>query len=470
MSRGSSISSRAPVASRPQRRGAKGSPSFLDGEPITGAFRELDHHIECVVLESCYTLERADRLVLHVECLVGTLAEVDGGRAIDFYSGFYAGLASGKRYYEAFEQAREAGSAVGLTGTLTPRFNTRDVASLEPSSRRRSRAESPVYPLWYGTNRKPVNPGDPGSGYSGERDTRIHYGTCGVTVPRSHRIGEVGSSWWTRLIRRTDDRLQLVPESLTRLREGAFWQGLREALLERDEGERMAFVFIHGYNVSFENAAIRAAQIGYDLQVPGIMAFYSWPSKGTYVGYPADEDAILTSEVHLTEFLTRFVQDTGAERVHILAHSMGNRGLLRSLRGVVQRSSREGSRPFEQIFLAAPDVDSLFFSQNAEHFQSAANHTTLYVSSRDKALASSGLIHDNDRAGYLPPVLVVDGIDTIVASAIDVSFLGHGYFAEARPILVDINSLMHSYRKPNLRIGMEQAQTADGRDYWVLQS
>jgi hypothetical protein len=34
-------------------------------------------------------------------------------------------------------------------------------------------------------------------------------------------------------------------------------------------------VYIHGYNVSFEEAVIRAAQMGYDLKVEGVTALFS---------------------------------------------------------------------------------------------------------------------------------------------------------------------------------------------------
>lgn len=58
-----------------------------------------------------------------------------------------------------------------------------------------------------------------------------------------------------------------------------FWAGLARKLENWwDAGQRNLFVLIHGFNVSFEEAAVRAAQIGYDLKVPGEMAFYSWPS------------------------------------------------------------------------------------------------------------------------------------------------------------------------------------------------
>ena len=48
-----------------------------------------------------------------------------------------------------------------------------------------------------------------------------------------------------------------------------------------------------------------------------------------------------------------------------------------------------------------------------------AARTTLYVSSKDRALASSGIVHDAPRAGYTPPVTIVDGIDTVPSACVD---------------------------------------------------
>lgn len=99
----------------------------------------------------------------------------------------------------------------------------------------------------------------------------------------------------------------------------------------------MALVFIHGFNVTFEEAAIRAAQIGFDLKVPGITAFFSWPSKGrlSLLDYAADEATIDASAGKMTDFLVKFAQQTDAERVHVIAHSMGNRGLLGAMQRIV---------------------------------------------------------------------------------------------------------------------------------------
>jgi esterase/lipase superfamily enzyme len=50
---------------------------------------------------------------------------------------------------------------------------------------------------------------------------------------------------------------------------------------------REALVFVHGYNVTFETAARRTAQLAYDLNFRGVPLMYSWPSKGILAGYPA---------------------------------------------------------------------------------------------------------------------------------------------------------------------------------------
>jgi esterase/lipase superfamily enzyme len=252
------------------------------------------------------------------------------------------------------------------------------------------------------------------------------------------------------------------------LAESDFWSNVQQALLERDPGERMALVFLHGFNVSFENAALRAAQIGFDLQVPGLTAFYSWPSKGRLSGYSADEASIDASEEYITDFLTHFALDSGAERVHLIAHSMGNRGLLRSVQRIVWQAQAKARVPFSQILLAAPDVDAQLFRELATAYQKLSQRTTLYVSSKDKALASSGIIHDHARAGYLPPVMVVPGIDTVEVSNIDLTFLGHGYYAEAREFLNDMHALLLHSDPPDRRMGLRGVKTDSGEQYWVI--
>src|SRR5262249_41139444 len=145
---------------------------------------------------------------------------------------------------------------------------------------------------------------DLAEGFSDSRDQRLHYGNAIVYVPKSHRFSSVGSSWIRRTVYLTDDRLRI--EEVNPLDVKTFMKELNASLNKKVSGRRTALIYIHGYNVSFEEAVIRAAQIGFDLKVEGITALFSWPSKGSVSGYPADEASVESSEPSLEEFLTKF--------------------------------------------------------------------------------------------------------------------------------------------------------------------
>lgn len=448
---------------------------------------------EAIVLNACYSHAQADALAAVVPQVIGMARGIGDDSALRFAGGFYRGLAFGKDYATAFRLGCIEIDLAALPDTLVPHFTTRakdqiavstvvaagtgevPIALQSPQrtwlSQKAADAPPPLLcTLWYGTNRRPADFGNPAKGYSGERDeNEVHYGQCKVAIPKSHKIGSIGSSWWKRLITWDDDRLKLVEVSV--LAAADYWQSARTALAEWEPGERRALVFIHGFNVGFEEAALRTAQIATDLQVPGIAAFYSWPSKGAGVlSYEADAASVEASESQITGFLSRFAADSGAERVDILAHSMGNRALLRSLQRVMQQAAGAGKVPFGQMLLAAPDIDAALFRDLAKLYPQLGQHTTLYVSSKDKALAASGIVHDHPRAGYTPPVTVVPGIDTVEVSNVDLTFLGHGYYAAARNVLHDMHNLIMHGSPPKSRMGLITATTPEGQPYWQIRA
>lgn len=318
--------------------------------------------------------------------------------------------------------------------------------------------------VWFGTNRAPDEGGAIGSG--NRRGDGVAYGYCDVYIPESHKIGSTGSSWLWRLVHWTDDRLKV--RDIAALAYDAFWAILRQRFGSLEASRRQAVVFIHGYNVSFEEAALRAAQIGVDLGVGGAMAFFSWPSKGTVNGYQADESTIEASEPAISQFLIDFARRSGAEAVHVIAHSMGNRGLLRAVSGIVQNAQAHSDVRFANFILAAPDVDADTFRNSADAYRQLADRTTLYISERDRAVGLSRWLHQYPRVGFAPPISVFQGIDTINVTNIDVTMLGHGYFGEARPILTDMHELIFSRRPPDKRFSLRSARTEAGQDYWVV--
>ena len=320
------------------------------------------------------------------------------------------------------------------------------------------------YTVWFGTNRRLEEAGGQVR-FTGERDRQVHYGWCRVAVPKSHRIGSIGSPWWKRLLTLTDDRLKIVKTTV--LEADAYWAQIADGLASAPIEERDAVVFVHGFNVSFDEAAIRAAQLGFDLGISGVMAFYSWPSQGNIRSYASDEATIEASEDYITDFLTAMATRSGARRVHVIAHSMGNRGLLRAIGRIAASAAERSHVPFDQIILAAPDVDYDTFRRLSVSYRQVAKRTTLYVCGRDRAVEASKWIHDYARAGLVPPVTIVPGIDTINVSNLDLTLLGHGYIAEARELLTDMHTLLRHGTPPEQRFGLRAATTEDGT-YWMV--
>ncbi|MEP7013238.1 MAG: alpha/beta hydrolase [Acidobacteriota bacterium] len=324
-----------------------------------------------------------------------------------------------------------------------------------------------VVPVWFGTNRRPI---EGHAGFSSERHDRITQGRVDVLIPEAHRFGETGTSLWRRMFRLDlrDDRLRV--QGIELQERDRFFVEIREAMdaVAHERGRSPhALFFLHGYNVSFEEAAIRAAQLGCDLSVPGATAFFSWPSRGNVVAYPVDEATIEASERAITEFLVDFAANCGAEKVDVIAHSMGNRGLLRALQRIAANAETRGQVKFGQIFLAAPDVDRDLFLDLADLYPEHSDRTTLYASRRDLAVHISSRVHDAPRAGYFTPYTLAPGIDTIAVPNFNVDLLGHSYFAQAEAMLYDMFDLLRHGEPPDLRQRIKPLM-AEGQSFWQL--
>jgi len=326
------------------------------------------------------------------------------------------------------------------------------------------------YPVWFGTDRKPLDPRNPALGFGPEPDSKLHFGKRIVRIPISHRPGELGSPLWRRLLTGVDDRITVDPATV--LNEDAFTRDIRAFLTTLDPADRNVLVFIHGFNTTFDNAAKRAAQLGFDLRVPGITAFYSWPSLGNITAYMGDVARMEASEQHLADFLVKTTTLVERGKVHLIAHSMGNRGLINAMhRATTQAALRTGTK-FGQIFLAAPDIDARSFAQLAGIYPLAAEHTTLYVADQDKALLALEWATAETRAGGAPPVLVLPGIDTVRVRGWSLFRLGHSYVAEDASVLRDIRTLLHWQEAPERRRARNgwpmPDDTPGAKGAWVL--
>ena len=312
--------------------------------------------------------------------------------------------------------------------------------------------------VFYATDRLPESsvPGEQryGSqrGYAGLKGCEL--GVCQVEIRRERNHLKTGPLPKSprRLVSVISTEVMTESRFYDRLRERMWYAGLNET-----------FVFIHGFNNSFEGAVTRTAELWYDLGFDGPPITYSWPSRGGsfwsgVFGYFADSETIKWSVDHLAGFLLDLVDETSADRlaaneparIHLVAHSMGSRLLTQALLQVADDLNRLDGPVFCDVILAAPDIDrdvfrdvivlDLLRSRVAEHY-------TLYASSSDNVIKTSQRLQSYPRAGNADEGLVAirhDQFDTIDASAVASGrlALNHDYFITEPRVLQDLIEIL----------------------------
>lgn len=318
--------------------------------------------------------------------------------------------------------------------------------------------------LW-GTNRtaKGTGPVTQTSQLGFERSDEMKLGVTTVSVPKVARsVGEIPrpTGWILKgyqiLQSKEDPKLHFTVLEMQQLSKGEF---VLHAARQMEAGRSFkdhALVFVHGYNMTFEDAVFRAAQLAYDMGFDGAVHLFSWPSRGEYSGYGYDRDSVDFSVSQFREFLRLLESNPRSKNIHILAHSMGARLVIDTLLPSQAASGGAVTSKIKQVILVAADADQSVFEQRARRTPEVARTMTLYAHADDKALkVSIEFARGVPRVGG-----IVDGLPTIVAGADTIDMTGidqaslvfsgthHSSYVTNRHILRDIGLLLRSGRRP----------------------
>jgi esterase/lipase superfamily enzyme len=272
----------------------------------------------------------------------------------------------------------------------------------------------------------------------------LRYGVCKVSVPVTHKPGELESP--KPYERRPDPAKHIMLQRVEHMDPDHFVKDFRAAVGRASDRE--ALVFVHGYNVSFEDAARRTAQLVHDMQFPGVAVLYSWPANGTALAYTWDEQSAATAVDYLRHFLEALSQGGDLKAIHLIVHSMGSRCATQAiLKGVKLEKCK-----LDQFILAAPDMDATEFKGLAPDLVKKVGRLTIYASSNDKALRASHTVHEYPRAGDAGAgIVVLDGMDSVDASLVDTDFLGHSYYGGSPRLIQDLKLVIEERRSASDR-------------------
>jgi len=278
-----------------------------------------------------------------------------------------------------------------------------------------------------------------------ENSEELTLGRCTVNFPvRHHKRGglEIVS-----LFERADPERHFLVEALRQLSKEEFSESVQKDDL---------LLFVHGFNNTFSDAILRAGQLHYDSEFPGIVLAFSWPSLGsaTTEDYKKDTDKAEKSVRALADLLENLTDvaatSTPPKKVHVMAHSLGNRLLLAAIHDLARRDVwKPGQRSLGQIVLAAPDVGALRFNNIVGYAVKSAERVSYYYCRSDLALKISQTINNYEPVGLYP--FFMDGLDTINADGVDTSFIGHGYYGSSPKVLADFNLLFRYNDGPSQR-------------------
>lgn len=320
--------------------------------------------------------------------------------------------------------------------------------------------------VWYATDRARDGTGGTNFGFDDGRD-ELRFGIAGLSMPAGHVVGRLEAPPFKTPAVLADRRWHVYLDSVRPVARDAFVAGLRGALDEARRNEIL--VFVHGYNTDFGLAMRRIAQIWVDLDFEGVAVAFSWPSAGRPSTYLRDMNNADWAAPDLAEMLRLLVDESGADRIHLFVHSMGSRILFNALDALARDREPGDPPPFAEVIFAAPDVDADVFVASAPRLQPLAGRFTLYASDRDMAMiASRYRLGGHQRAGEIgEAIVVVDGMDTVDASAVRDDLFGHEYFGESRPVLNDIRVLLRDGAGAAERPRLERDFHL-GRSYWRL--
>ncbi len=342
-------------------------------------------------------------------------------------------------------------------------------------------------PVFFGTERKRQELATKVT-FTADRAGKLQLGRAIITVPKAadRKRGEIPRpgfwDWiWGVPVGGDPARHFTIVKNGFRIFSSAedFIAEVRAHMKDAGDYKEHAFVFVHGFNVKFDAALYRTAQIAYDLgydaqgrHIPFGTAFlYSWPSGGKTFDYAYDlESARLTID-HFKAFLELVATQSGAKQIHLIAHSMGNVPLMNALAEFAENPPKTDAK-INQVVLAAPDMDVKEFEKLARSITPFAKSVTLYASSRDVAMKASRKVHrDKPRAGDVGDTgpIIVNKVYSIDISALSTAIFSirHSEYAENRELLSDMNRLfVKQEQPPHIRDNNFQRRFRGTGEYW----
>jgi esterase/lipase superfamily enzyme len=231
------------------------------------------------------------------------------------------------------------------------------------------------------------------------------------------------------------------------------------------------YLYVHGYNNNFEDAAAVIAQLWHFMGREGLPAIYTWPAGfGGARGYFRDRESGEFTIFHLKTYLRTLAGTPGLEKLHIIAHSRGTDVILTALR---ELHLENGCDPLKtrkalklgNLVLAAPDLDMEVTGQRvvAELVHRVPERLTIYNSPDDAAIGLAAWLFGSIRrlgrftrdflSGKKARALEIEPTLQIIEADVSAGMIGHSYFYANPAVSSDVILILRDNLAPGAENG-----------------
>ena len=316
--------------------------------------------------------------------------------------------------------------------------------------------------VFFATNRNPdneTNPTDFGTGFSSTGLANLRFGIADVQIRKTEDgFGKYELKGKTLTV---DPDIDVKAgndppdKPSTRVMHKA-----REAMSHH---KRDTVVFIHGYNVTFDEALLSAAVIrkNFDAHENALggrgvnVALFSWPSDGSmmpWLAYSSDRKdarasgpAVGRAFFKIADFLKKLEPEQKCEQnIHLIAHSMGNYVLRNAIQSVKNEFPGRMPRVFDQIFMMAADEDddAFEYEHKLKPLPQLARRVNVYFNNGDLAMGIADKTKGQpDRLGADGPRVpwkVPGKVTSIDCTPVVSGLVEHSYYVKSEAVVKDM--------------------------------
>ena len=139
-----------------------GQMQVVSTESLARLFKLFQNHVECVLLNACYSEDQAEAIHQHIDYVIGMNRAIGDKAAIEFAVGFYDALGADRTYEDCFEVGCASVDLKGIPESQTPAIKARKRSSPETTTNKENTA--------------PVEPANNGSITQTAGDNAIQFG------------------------------------------------------------------------------------------------------------------------------------------------------------------------------------------------------------------------------------------------------------------------------------------------------